>query len=602
MGADRSFDIDNAGIDWAGVGLKAEHYQAILRTRPRMGFFEVHAENYMGAGGPPHRYLDAVRERYPLSIHGVGLSIGGDRPLDRTHLRHLTRLQRRFAPALFSEHLAWSTHQRGFLNDLLPVPYTPEALVRVATHVDQLQDALGRRMLLENPSTYVRFAESSYSETDFIAEIVRRTGCGLLLDLNNAYVSSINHGTDAGTYLSEFPLRHVEQIHLAGHATEQDDGGRPLLIDTHDRRVADPVWALYAEVVRKIGPVPTLIEWDSELPAWEILETEAGVAARILEREVPPQRLRETMPFAKRATSVPDRPAKRVPEATIDGHASLAQRQREFSMALLDPECPAPADLLGPDDQPSDRRFDVYRNNVVMGLISTLKDAFPVVARLVGDEFFTAMARIHVAEAPPRHPIMADYGAEFPGFVARFEPAGCLPYLGDVAQIERAWIEAYHAPEATPIEPARLARIPAEALSNVRFTLHPSLRLVRSRFAALTIWAMHRDSAEQTRVDSIHDAQDILVVRPRAEVLVHSLPPGAAVFIDALLQGDALADAAGKAAQSHPDFALARCFGGLIETGSLVDYTVAGATSALAATHVHSKRPTAHARHSRPHL
>jgi uncharacterized protein (UPF0276 family) len=257
-----------------------------------------------------------------LSIHGVGLSIGGDRPLDRTHLRHLTRLQRRFAPALFSEHLAWSTHQRGFLNDLLPVPYTPEALVRVATHVDQLQDALGRRMLLENPSTYVRFAESSYSETDFIAEIVRRTGCGLLLDLNNAYVSSINHGTDAGTYLSEFPLRHVEQIHLAGHATEQDDGGRPLLIDTHDRRVADPVWALYAEVVRKIGPVPTLIEWDSELPAWEILETEAGVAAQILEREVPPQRLRETMPFAKRAASVPDRPAKRVPEATIDGHAS----------------------------------------------------------------------------------------------------------------------------------------------------------------------------------------------------------------------------------------------------------------------------------------
>ena len=169
----------------AGVGLKPEHYRTILATRPDVGFFEVHAENYMGAGGPPHHYLSAIRERYPLSLHGVGLSIGSDRPLDHAHLQRLKALSERYAPTLFSEHLAWSTHDTGFLNDLLPLPYTGETLGRVVEHIDQVQQALGRRMLLENPSTYLAFAESSYSETDFLTEIVRRSGCGLLLDVNN---------------------------------------------------------------------------------------------------------------------------------------------------------------------------------------------------------------------------------------------------------------------------------------------------------------------------------------------------------------------------------------------------------------------------------
>ncbi len=159
----------------AGVGLKPEHYRTIIETRPDVGFFEVHAENYMGAGGPPHRYLSVMRDRYPLSLHGVGLSIGADRPLDADHLRRLQVLIARYAPALFSEHLAWSSHDCGFLNDLLPVPYTAQALARVADHIDEVQEALGRQMLLENPSTYLAFAESTYSETDFIAEIVRRT-------------------------------------------------------------------------------------------------------------------------------------------------------------------------------------------------------------------------------------------------------------------------------------------------------------------------------------------------------------------------------------------------------------------------------------------
>lgn len=259
----------------AGVGLKAEHYRNILEQRPDVGFFEVHAENYMGSGGPPHRYLSAIRADYPLSLHGVGLSIGADSLLDPQHLRRLEALIARYQPFLFSEHLAWSSHGGAFLDDLLPLPYTQQTLACVVEHIDQVQDALGRHMLLENPSTYLAFAESTYSETDFIAEVVRRTGCGLLLDVNNVRVSSVNQQWDPFAYLESFPLAHVQQIHLAGNARESDEQGRPLLIDTHDRPVDDEVWGLYCHAVDRIGPVPTLIEWDAQLPEWPVLHGEA---------------------------------------------------------------------------------------------------------------------------------------------------------------------------------------------------------------------------------------------------------------------------------------------------------------------------------------
>lgn len=272
----------NAIPSRAGVGLKPMHYRAILDTNPNIGFFEVHAENYMGAGGPPHRYLSKIRDRYPLSLHGVGLSIGAARPLDRDHLARLRRLVETYQPGLFSEHLAWSTHGAAFLNDLLPVPYTAEALARVVDHVDELQETIGRQMLLENPSTYLAFAENTYSEIDFITEIVRRTGCGLLLDINNVYVASTNQEWEPVRYIDDYPLTHVQEIHLAGYKREADDRDRPLLIDTHDRAVDDIVWGLFEHAIGVLGPVPTLIEWDAEVPAWAALKSEAGRAEAIM--------------------------------------------------------------------------------------------------------------------------------------------------------------------------------------------------------------------------------------------------------------------------------------------------------------------------------
>lgn len=269
-----------------GVGFKPEHFHDIDAARQPLGFFEVHAENYMGAGGPPHARLGKLRADYALSIHGVGLSIGATQPLDRDHLTRLRTLCDRYEPESFSEHLAWSSHGENFYNDLLPLPYTDATLATVAEHVSQVQEALGRQMLLENPATYLLFEESTIEETAFLAEVVRRTGCGLLLDVNNVFVAATNHNLDARDYLDRFPLAHVREIHLSGHSATVDDHGAPLLIDSHDTPVHDPVWALYARTIARTGPVATLIEWDNDVPDWATLRAEAEAAGRILDRAV----------------------------------------------------------------------------------------------------------------------------------------------------------------------------------------------------------------------------------------------------------------------------------------------------------------------------
>ena len=271
-----------AGI--AGTSFKPEHLAAILAEGPQDGFFEVHAENYMGAGGPPHAALARIRQDHPLSLHGVCMSIGGPQPLDAAHLGRFKALVDRYEPALVSEHLAWSTHATTYFNDLLPLPYTPATLAYVAEHVDQVQEAIGRPILLENPSTYLVFRESSVSETAFLRELVRRTGCGLLLDVSNVFVSAANHGFAALDYLADFPLAHVGEIHLAGHAAREDDEGERLLIDSHDGPVPDAVWSLFETVIGRLGPVPTLIEWDSAIPEWPVLKSEALAAQAILDR------------------------------------------------------------------------------------------------------------------------------------------------------------------------------------------------------------------------------------------------------------------------------------------------------------------------------
>ena len=265
-----------------GVGYKPQHFSEIMQDPGPVEWVEIHAENYMGDGGRPHAQLRALQEKLALSVHGVGLSIGGEGALDPDHLARLKTLVERTNPASFSEHLAWSTHGAEYLNDLLPLPYTKDTLTRVSDHIDQVQSTIGRRMLLENPSSYLAFAESTWSETDFLAEVVRRTGCGLLLDVNNVFISATNLGYSPQGYIDAYPLDAVGEIHVGGHDEQEDDHGAPLLIDSHGKPVVNPVWSLLRYTLAASGPKPVLVEWDNDVPDWPTLRDEAVRAAQAL--------------------------------------------------------------------------------------------------------------------------------------------------------------------------------------------------------------------------------------------------------------------------------------------------------------------------------
>jgi uncharacterized protein (UPF0276 family) len=270
----------------AGVGLRFPHHQAFVDTRPPIGWLEVHAENYMGGGTPLH-YLDTLRRDYPVSLHGVGLSLGSADGLDPAHLERLERIIERIEPGLISEHLSWSVVGQTYLADLLPLPMTQEALDVVCRHVEQVQERLGRRILVENPSTYLQFRHSTIPEWEFLACVAARTGCGILCDVNNIFVSAQNHGWDASAYLRALPPAAIGEIHLAGHSVTTLDSGATLRIDDHGSRVDPAVWALYAQALACFGPVPTLIEWDTRIPPQEVLLGEAAQADRFLAQSQP---------------------------------------------------------------------------------------------------------------------------------------------------------------------------------------------------------------------------------------------------------------------------------------------------------------------------
>ena len=266
----------------AGIGLRADHYQSVLDSKPRIGWLEAHNENFFGEGGAPIQYLEKIREHYPLSLHGVGLSIGSVDELNRRYLTKIKELIHRFEPGLISEHLCWSSVNGIHSNDLLPLPYTQEALEHVCSRIAQVQDFLGRQILIENVSSYLQFKHSHISEWEFLVETARSSGCGILLDINNIYVNSINHGFDAAGYLNAIPGKYVQEMHLAGFAVNQYEHGE-VLIDNHGAPVADPVWALYEKAIQRFGRTPTLIEWDTDVPSLATLLEEASKANAVME-------------------------------------------------------------------------------------------------------------------------------------------------------------------------------------------------------------------------------------------------------------------------------------------------------------------------------
>lgn len=446
-----------------GIGLRAPHYRQFLEQRPRVGWLEVHTENFLDQSGWDWHVLQQLRRDYPFSLHGVGLGLGSARGFSDDHLARVRALVEQVEPRLVSEHLCWGAVGDRQLNDLLPIALTDDMLVLLCERVARVQDCLRRPILLENVSSYVRFRDDAMSEAQFMAALASRTGCGLLLDVNNLYVNQCNHGEDARAALAAIAPGTVGEIHLAGHLVTAD-----AVIDHHGATVAPEVWELYRLALARFGRVPTLVEWDIDVPELEVLLGEADQAARWL------------------AGAAPQPAAPATPQPAPPPVAALAWQQ-QFSDALFSgAHEPAIAQQIT-----HPQRFPLYRGNLTATWEKTLAAAYPVIRQLVGEEFFGGLTRAYGMAHPSDNADLNHFGASFAAFLDGFEHVADFPYLPDMALVEWELHRAHYAPDSAPLEAAALAALSPEAFEAARFDLHPACVLLASPWAVVPLWLAH---------------------------------------------------------------------------------------------------------------
>ncbi len=516
-----------------GVGLRAPHYRQFLEQRPQVDWLEVHTENYLGQGGWDLYVLEQLRQDYPISLHGVGLGIGSANGFSEQHLQCIQQLARRIDPVLVSEHLSWGAVQDRHLNDLLPLPLTQEALNLVCQRVNRLQEVLGRQILLENVSTYLRYHDDVMSEAEFLAAVAARTGCGVLLDINNLYVNQCNHQEDALAALAAIGPAVVE-MHLAGHLVTPG-----AVIDHHGDHVADPVWVLYEAALRRFGMVSTLIEWDTDIPSLEVLLSEV-------------QKARE---FATRLQDAAIPIPASVQTAAQTPVPILAQSQQRFSRALFDYQ--VESDVLTQFKGASDirgSRLALYRGNLSATWDKTLAAAYPVLRMLVGEEFFAGLARAYGHAYPSEHGDLNRFGASFSLFLNAFPPVADYPYFPDMAKLEWALHLAHYAADRPALSAESLIALAADHAENACFSFHPACSLFSSEWAVIPLWHSHQEQVvlpfpENMEVDSIG-----LISRPRWKVNVLSLEPSAYAALSVLQQGHTLGMALDAALEIDSQF------------------------------------------------
>lgn len=559
----------------AGLGLKPEFFDQALACQLPGVWWEVHPENYMVDGGPRLHWLQAIAQAHPVSLHSVSLSLGAPALPDAQQLARLAALVERIEPAMVSEHLAWSAWRGIYQPDLLPLPRTKASLAQVVRNVDCVQNTLRRRIAIENPSHYLRWDEThECSEPAFLAELVRRAGCDLLLDINNVFVSANNLGRDPWLYLDELlssvPNEAIAEIHVAGH-TADPKWGQALLIDSHDTPIADPVWALYDEVIKRIGARPTLIERDGEIPAFSELMAERNRAQARLDSAAAKMGGRSAKQFFSGDTQ-PSSAAKfsHASEPNAVAVLSLVKFHDAFQEALS-------AEVAGPDSlatpvalaalccQPG---FSVYRNTPLKGCLDALEASYPTVARMVGSEWFRAAAAVYARARPPRDARLLFYGENFAEFLGDFAPAQDFPFLPGVARLDRAWTEAHVASAAPVLTPAELTELAPQA-ETLYLRPHPAARWVSDAQHPIdTLWQRAR---AQTNEDQPLDwqAQATLITRPELTVRWCSLPLSGVALLKACAIGDNLAQACGAALEVEPTAALSELIAVLLKAGAL---------------------------------
>jgi uncharacterized protein (UPF0276 family) len=517
-----------------GIGLRAPHYRDFLEQRPKVDWLEVHTENYFDRGSRDSHVLQQLREHYPVSLHGVGLGIGSARGFSERHLARVREVVERIEPVLVSEHLCWGAVDDRHLNDLLPLPLTPEALELVCERVHRVQDALRRRILLENVSTYVRYRADVMGETEFLAEVARRTGCGVLLDVNNLYVNQCNHGEDAQLAMESVEPSSVGEIHLAGHLVTDE-----AVIDHHGARVDDKVWRLYEHALERFGSVPTLIEWDTDIPALDVLLVEA-------------QRARDAV--ARRQELSTCGPRQDAGETASHG---LADTQQQFSRALYDrDEEPAALRLFAGDQSLAEQRFALYRGNLIGSWNKIMASVYPVLQQLVGEEFFEGLVRVYGKACPSQSGDLNEYGGSFAEFLQGFDHVADYPYFPDVARLEWAVHRAYYAEPADVFDASRLAALAPEDFDRARIRLHPACALVASRWAIADIWLAHQPDATFALPSDVGTDAYAITARPHWKAEVVRLDAAGFAVMSALRDGDTLGAAVDAALEIDEAFDL----------------------------------------------
>jgi uncharacterized protein (UPF0276 family) len=510
-----------------GVGLRAPHYRQFLEQRPRVDWLEVHTENVIDQSGFDWHVLQQLRRDYPFSLHGVGLGLGSARGFSDAHLERVRALVERVEPMLVSEHLCWGAVHDRQLNDLLPLALDQGALDLLSERVGRVQDCLGRTILLENVSTYVRFRADSMSEAEFMAALARRTGCRLLLDVNNLYVNQCNHGEDALGALAAIAPGSVGEIHLAGHLVT------PLaVIDHHGAAVAPQVWALYQAALARFGALPTLIEWDTDVPALEVLLDEASKARDMAKNVGWKSAAPSTMDASTRRTYGGRRCA-------FPPYGVTADLQAAFSDALFEgtKEALILAHLTGGSE-----RFSLYRGNLVATWDKVLSAAFPVIRQLLGDEFFSALSRAFGMAHPSDSPDLNRFGAGFAQFLASFKHVADFPYLPDMARLEWALHRAHYAPEGQALGADALAALSPEAFELAHFDLHPAASLFASRWAVVPLWLAHQPDGDAFPPE-LAVPSAAAIVRPRWKTEIASLSAAQHGALATLAGGASMGDA-----------------------------------------------------------
>jgi uncharacterized protein (UPF0276 family) len=520
-----------------GVGLRAPHYRRFVEQRPRAAWLEVHTENYLDQAGWDWHVLQQLRRDYPISLHGVGLGLGSARGFSEQHLERVRDLVRGVEPVLVSEHVCWGAVGDRQLNDLLPMTLDRAALDLLSARVGRVQDVLRRPILLENVSSYVRFQADAMSEAEFMAALAARTGCGLLLDINNLYVNQRNHGEDALAAIAAIRPGTVGELHLAGHLET------PLaVIDHHGDAVADPVWRLYEAALERFGPLPTLIEWDTDIPPLEVLLGEADKAGVL--------HARHAVRAAAPTVAVP-----RVEADRADGEA-LAAGQQLFADALFDARR-APAALAQFKGALAAQRFDLYRGNLSATWAKTLAGAYPVLQALVGEEFFGGLAQAYGRAHPSDSGDLNRFGAHFASFLRDFPHAAEFPYLPDMARLEWALHRAHYAPWADGVSAQQIAALPPDQVETARLRLHPACRLLASEWSVIPLWQAHQPDSGIGFPARMDLPSHGLTTRPHWKTQLLALERSAHAALSVLEQGADFGAALDAAFEIDEDFDVA---------------------------------------------